>query len=287
MTSRLTLLGMLGIASILGVHGLAAGQEKTISLELNAAPLTEALNRLQDASGLHLAFAEDLVRDAQPVTLSARDEPVDSVLLRVLRPRGLECIYTGETMAAIVRAATDEGMAKAAGRALRTFARLEKKLEGAVQEADEVRVPGWEEEDDRALAEGLVDLMSAIYFTDHHQRTSRSLVSGFPKMLNGFDRDVRVGCIIAAIDGGWRLDMNDDGLWLRETVQKMSADADPGTRAIGAFLWRWLRPALNQRIRTAPPGQGIVSASARSRRSSNRASGRARRTPKSWQAASW
>jgi len=85
------------------------------------------------------------VKDAEPVTISARDEPVDSVLLRILRPRGMEFIYTAESMAAIVRADSDAGMAKAAGRALRTFARLARKLEGAVQEGDEVRVPGWTE----------------------------------------------------------------------------------------------------------------------------------------------
>ncbi|HUW30777.1 MAG TPA: hypothetical protein VM223_04130, partial [Planctomycetota bacterium] len=59
-----------------------AGEPAAVSMDLDATPLAEALNRLQEASGLRLAFSTDVIKDAQPVTLSAKDEPVDSVLLR-------------------------------------------------------------------------------------------------------------------------------------------------------------------------------------------------------------
>ena len=239
-----TLLPLLATLLLLTTHAAA---ERTVSMDMTDTPLPAALTRLQDASGLHLVFSDDLVRDAEPVTLSAKDEPVGDVLLRMLRPRGLECIYTGETMAAIVPAATDEGMAKASGRALRTFARLDPKVENARQVGDEVQVPDWTDADDRALAEALVDILSAIFFADHHQRTSPTLIPDVLKMLDSYDQDVRVGCIIAAIEGGWRPETDDDGLRLREAVRKMSADPDPAIRAIGTFLWIRLRPLLNQK----------------------------------------
>ena len=65
-----------------------ATEPSRVTLDLRAAPLPAALREIQESSGLHLAFSDDLVKDAEPVTLSVKDEPVDDVLRKILRPRG-------------------------------------------------------------------------------------------------------------------------------------------------------------------------------------------------------
>jgi len=226
----LSLLAML----LLAVQAVAGD---AVSLEFKDLPLPAALTRVQDASGLRLAFSNDLVRDAEPVTLSAKDEPVDAVLLRMLRPRGFECIYTGETMAAVVRADTDAGMAKAAGRALRTFARLERKLEKAVQVGDEVKVPEWTDEDDRALAEGIVDLATAAYFFNQRKRETGGKPFDLARLLNIFDKDVRVGtCCPATETRGQETRSPEELAALEAAVRKAIDDPDPEIRATGIFL---------------------------------------------------
>ncbi|HUW34573.1 MAG TPA: hypothetical protein VM223_23440 [Planctomycetota bacterium] len=224
------------LATLLLITHAAAG-ERTVSLDLRGTPLPVALTRLQDASGLHLAFADDIVRDAEPVTLSAKDEPVDSVLLRLLRPRGLELIYTGETMAAILPAATEEGMAKAAGRALRTFARLERKLEKAVQVADEVKVPEWTVADDRALVEGIVDLAAAAYYFNQRKRETGGKPFDLAHMLNSFDKDMRVGACCPVMES-WSEEKRtpEDLAAIEAAVLKAIDDPDPEIRATGIWL---------------------------------------------------
>ena len=44
---------------------------------------------------------------------------------------------------------------KAAGRSIRSLAKLARKIESARQEGDEIIMPEWTDEDDRALAEAL------------------------------------------------------------------------------------------------------------------------------------
>ncbi|HUU68869.1 MAG TPA: STN domain-containing protein, partial [Planctomycetota bacterium] len=218
-----------------------AAEPVRATIDLKAVPLAEALNRLQDASGLHLAFSTDLVKDAEPVTLSAKDEPVDAVLLRILRPRGLECIYTGKTMAAIVRADSNMGMAKAAGRAMRTFARLARKLEGAVQEGDEVKVPGWVEEDDRALAEAYVELNCVM---DHFARGARRQKGSISKediddaqrALECFDPDVRIGMTSSSA----YFHLKD--VRTADALAEMAAHPDPLVRAAAVIIKAGWRP---------------------------------------------
>ena len=239
------LFALLTSVVLFGAHCTAEAQANSISIDLNAAPLRTALTRLQDASGLHLAFAADLVRDAEPVTLSAKDEPVDAVLLRILRPRGLECIYTGETMAAIVRADSDIGMAKAAGRAMRTLARLERKLEGAVQEGDEVRVPGWSDEDDRALAEGIIDMVALddLYWL---QQPYQSHPIDLPRLLKTYDSSVRIGACAAAFNmRGQQPGRPAEREAVTESVLKALADPDPSARAGAVFILSCLRSFFN------------------------------------------
>ena len=147
------LVAISGVAAI-GAETPAPGQAPRVSVSLQNAPLPDALKRIQEASGLRLAFAQEVLKDATPVTLSAKNEPVDDVLLKILRPRGMECVYTGEKMAAIVRADSSFGAAKMAGRAIRSLARLTRKIESARQVSDEIVMPEWTDEDDRTLAEG-------------------------------------------------------------------------------------------------------------------------------------
>jgi len=218
-----------------------AGEPGHVTLELNATPLAEALDRLQDASGLHLAFASDLVKDAEPVTLSAKDEPVDSVLRRILRPRGMEFIYTADTMAAIVPQASDAGMAKAAGRALRTFARLARKLEGAVQKGDEVRVPGWMGSDDRAVAEAALDMCASLYFFGRG-RAKEDAPPDLARLVTAYDGDVRAGAFAAVTAGilPWesrpRLTPDRRVAALEPAVRKLLADPDPAVRGSGVII---------------------------------------------------
>ncbi|HUW34572.1 MAG TPA: STN domain-containing protein [Planctomycetota bacterium] len=227
------------LATLLLTTHVAAG-ERMVSLDLRGTPLPAALTRLQDPSGLHLAFSNDLVRDAKPVTLSAKDESVDAVLLRILRPRGLEVIYTGETMAAIVRADSDIGIAKAAGRALRTLARLEKKLEEAVQVGDEVRVPGWTDGDDRALMESIVDISGAASFFSQRRR-ERGKQPDLLRLLNSFDNDVRVGtCCAAAATWPPESRSPDELAELEAAVLRAIREPDPTIRATGIYVARSL-----------------------------------------------
>ncbi|HUW30778.1 MAG TPA: hypothetical protein VM223_04135 [Planctomycetota bacterium] len=223
-----------------------------VSIDLNTVPLPAALTRLQDASGLRLAFAADLVRDAEPVTVSAKDEPVDAVLLRILRPCGLECIYTGETMAAIVRADSDVGMAKAAGRAIRTLARLASKIQSARQVGDEIVMPEWEEGDDRALAEAVAEvvratnyfaqgLLKAVWSYDYD-----SAYKAVMEMLDCFDGNVRLGAAIAARTIGHRLLNESLNQRLADCLAKVAGDPDPLVRAAGiavkaTALWKYNR----------------------------------------------
>ena len=233
-----------------------ANAEAGVSLDLRAAPLPAALARVEQASGLHLAFSNDLVEDAEPVTLSAKDEPVDIILLNILRPRGLESIYTGETMAAIVSADSDMGKAKMGGRVLRTFLRLEAKLERAEQHGDEVRVPEWTDADDRALGELLIDFLASTRFSE--PRRKGSLTLDLPRLLGAYDPDARIGaCLVAGVGAlENQLEMKDPGA-ATACALKMLNDPDPAVRAACMFLLSCL-----QEYRTDPRETEIESAMA-------------------------
>ena len=147
--------------SVLALSLATAAPPLRVTIELNATPLAEALNRLQDASGLRLAFSNDAIAGAEPVALSAKDEPVDDALLKILRPRGLEFIRIDAASGVVIRADTDLAMAKRLGGALRTLASLASKLDAARQEGGGVVVPGWTDADDRGAAGAVVELLAA------------------------------------------------------------------------------------------------------------------------------
>jgi len=213
----------------------------TISVNLDNSPLDHFLKIVQESCNLRMAFAHDVVANARPVTLHVEDADLDWVLHAALAPSGLEIIDTGETMAAILPAATDEGMAKAAGRALRAFARLERKLEKAVQVADEVKVPDWTPADDRALAEGIVDLATAANFYSQRKRETGGKPFHLARMLNSFDKDVRVGACVPAENFGQATLSADSLAALEAAVLKTVDDADPEIRAVGVFTVCCLR----------------------------------------------
>jgi len=215
---------------------LKASAGNPITVDFKAIPLPAALTRFQDASGLRLAFASDLVKDAEPVTLSAKDESADSVLHRILRPRGLEFIYTAETMAAIVRADSDMAMAKAAGRAIRTLARLARKIDSAKQAGDEIVMPEWEDADDRAMAEAVIDGAGACLFFGEQRMMPGAACA---RLLAVYDRDVRVGACVAAAE--CELRQLEDRDAIIASVTETLADEESAVRAAGLVAMSCLR----------------------------------------------
>ena len=226
----------------------AAEAARAVSLNLNATPLPAALARVEQASGLHLAFSNDLVNDAEPVTLKAENEPVDDVLRAILRPRGLECIYTGETMAAIVRADSDIGTAKAAGRTIRTLALLAAKIESARQQGNEIVMPEWTDGDDRTLCEAFVDLSAfktyRFWKWQQQQRSAghdQAYASLLP-LLQCFDPDVLLGAAATKFTGWTGPAPNDQQKReVADAIAAMARRPDPLVRAaavvVGATRW--------------------------------------------------
>jgi len=222
-----------------------------ISLDLKDASLVDALKQVEQESGLQLAYAQELVENAKPVTLKVENVPAGEVLRLILRPRGLEFIQTSDTMAAIVPAASDMGMAKMFGRALRTFARLEKKLEAAEQHGDEVRVPGWTDADDRALAGAAIDVFSAAFYFDMNRNWNAkdwdAWIAAAKRMISAYDPDVRASVVLRVIrvpnmglrkPEGLRLwpRSYDIEEWIHKMGSEMLTDGDHIVRACGLFL---------------------------------------------------
>jgi len=219
----------------------AASDVPPITIDLTDVPLAEALDQIQQTSGIRIAYSPELIANTKPVTLKTDNEPVDEVLHRILRPNGLEFIYTGENVAAIVRADSDMGMAKMVGRALRTFFQLEEKLEAAEQHGDEVRVPGWTDADDRALAEAYIDLMSAqLYFAktvDHSAFGASPWLDETGRAMKAYDRDVRAGgglplAVGAQYGGGLT---REDVERFKNVAMAMMKDTDPVVRDCWLF----------------------------------------------------
>ncbi len=229
-----------------------AGAAEPVDIAFDRVPLVDALDQIQKASGIRLAYSQELVADAKPVTLKAENEPVDEVLHRILRPRGLEFIYTGEDVAAIVPAGSDMGMAKMAGRAIRTFVRLAKKLEAAEQHGDEVKVPGWTDADDRALAEGLVDFFSAMYYFDverpKYRQDAKSAAGMVERMLAAYDADVRAGVVLPfEARAVRRYGLSDrDVEQIKEGVTRLTRDDDPIIRGCGLYVLACMKDLLGR-----------------------------------------
>ncbi|NQT21781.1 MAG: hypothetical protein HQ592_18905, partial [Planctomycetes bacterium] len=156
----------------------------------------------------------------------------------------------------------DMGMAKMAGRAIRTFVRLAKKLEAAEQHGDEVKVPGWTDADDRALAEGIVDILGPAHYFKEQGFTGRTEpfesasplqgICSLPDAIRIHDPDVHAGAMVQVYGAVVRyLDRrsankvsthSESGFdaaqrkSLMESAREMLDDPAPGSRCLGVYL---------------------------------------------------
>jgi len=128
----------------------------------------------------------------------------------------------------------------AAGHALRTLARLEAKLEKAHQEGDEVRVPGWTVDDDRALARALADLTAAGHYANMAglSRTAALPIENVEALLRSPDADLRVGALLALAIGKHPHGERDKAEQKRllATLLPMTRDANPCVRAVSVAM---------------------------------------------------
>jgi hypothetical protein len=209
-----------------------------VSVAYAGMPLKDALRQFQEASGLRLAYAEDLLAGAAPVTLRLDDAPAERVLRELLRPQGLEAVLTDKNLAAIVPARSDLGMAKAFGRALDIGLRLGNKLDGAVVVGDEVKVPGWTAEDDEDLALGITDLVTAIAYASSRSWTNSSQVGqderveAIRALLQSADPLVRAGALTLLANYGV---MNSGIREFGREIEQGFADPHPVVRTASAF----------------------------------------------------
>jgi|GEM_PF-6850059 len=223
----------------------AAAEEHLVSIELNAVPLAEALDKLQQASGIRLAYSPDLLEGAPPVTLSAENEPVGEILYRMLLPNGLVAVFTSADVGAIVQQASPMGMTKLAGRALRTFVRLELKLEAAHRDGDEVRVPGWTDADDRALLEAIADFTAAMFYLGDTFNRELFKEPLFLRMMTIHDKDVRVGVFRPAAQTYMRSEETRDTTMITQALRAMVTNEDEQVRASGILTACMLNRRLN------------------------------------------
>jgi hypothetical protein len=203
-----------------------------VSVAYAGTPLKDALRQFQDKSGIRLAYAEDLLAGAAPVTLKREHAPAERVLRELLRPQGLEAILTDKNLVAVVPAWSDLGMAKAFGRALDIGLRLGNKLDGAKVVGDEVKVSGWTEEDDADLALGITDLCVTIAYAEGAWRMDATEAERrLAPLLASADPAVRAGALVAA--GG-------NSAWsaLRQdaAAEKALSDPHPAVRTAAAIL---------------------------------------------------
>jgi hypothetical protein len=217
----------------------APAESARITVNYAQTPFKTALKEFEAKSGLKLGYADKLVADAAPVTLKRENAAADKVLAELLRPQGLEAIMTDKNLAAIVPAWSDQGMAKAFGRALATGLRLVNKLDAAVTEGDEVKVPGWTAEDDEDLALGITDLIVSIVYAESRSWTSGQVgqeerVEAIRALLQSSDPLVRAGALTLLASYG----LMDSGIreFGRE-IEQGFADPHPVVRTASALMF--------------------------------------------------
>ncbi|NQT21768.1 MAG: hypothetical protein HQ592_18840, partial [Planctomycetes bacterium] len=95
MKPKLAILTIIVLAAATNAATARSVFEQRVSINVEDVSVTHVLNILH--RGLNLSFdcPPELVADAR-VTVHVEDLPVDEVLRRILRPNGLEFIYTGE-----------------------------------------------------------------------------------------------------------------------------------------------------------------------------------------------
>ena len=212
----------------------AAEAEPRVSVNYNKTPFKDALLDFQQKSGFRLAFSEKLISHAAPVTLQKENAPAEKVLLEILRPEGLEAVQTDQKLAAVVPGYSDLGMAKAFGRSLLTGIRLGNKLDGAVTDGDEVRVPGWTDEDDADLAMGITDvIISIVYFEKTRRLEYTDAEQRLEMLVKSADPAVRAGAIIPIIAGR----VSARAKWVGAEIEKGLIDPHPAVRTAWSILF--------------------------------------------------
>src|SRR5207253_2314856 len=111
---------------------------KLLQIDLKHVPVVDALKYLEVQASVKISCAPELLLGLDSVTLQAQSVPAEELFYNILNPRGLELVQSGPAEWQVVAGSTELGLLKSFGRALRTFIRLELKLEGAKQAGDEV-----------------------------------------------------------------------------------------------------------------------------------------------------
>jgi hypothetical protein len=239
-----SIVGMAVVICVLAcsVQVVSGAQEPPakITVRYEKTPLPQVLKDLGAKLGVRLAFSAKSVAGAEPVTLELRDASPERVLRAVLRPRGLVAVHTGAKVAAILPAATDIGVAKTLGSAVRTSVRLAKKLGGAVQKGDEVQVPGWSPTDDEDVALVVADIVTCALYGELLEKQlpgSAGVASLVKRLTSSADGDVRAGAVLAyrAGCGGWNGERWEPDAAPPDLLRRMFADPDPVVRIC------WLR----------------------------------------------
>jgi hypothetical protein len=234
-----SIVGMAVVICVLAcsVQVVSGAQEPPakITVRYEKATLPEVLKDLGAKLGVRLAFSPKTVAGAEPVTLDIQNGTPERVLRAVLRPRGLVAVHTGAKVAAILPAATDIGVAKTFGSAVRTSVRLAKKLEGAVQKGDEVHVPSWTGVDDEDLALAVADAVTSMLYLKLLKERSYGPegVAAMVKRLTGSaDAEVRAGAVLAHRAGCWGLNSKrrDQNAGPPDLLRRVFADPDPLVR---------------------------------------------------------
>ena len=227
--------------------GSVSGAEPArVTARFEEAALPEVLAAVQKDTGVEIKFPWELVEAAASVSAKAEDAPLDEFLHKILHPRGIEFIRTGERKIRLLPTASYVGMTKQAGRALRTFVPLEEKLEGAEQHGDEVRVPGWSDADDHELVQAVTAFSGAIAYGEMFRSDRRESVltaEQVEEMLRGPDAGLRVGTALAMAMRWYHLPGAGVPAHERvlDAVADMAGDAEPDVRAAAVFI------LLNQR----------------------------------------
>ncbi|HYG76409.1 MAG TPA: hypothetical protein VEK08_15495 [Planctomycetota bacterium] len=158
-------------------------------------PLADVFKDLQAKTGVRVAFAQELITNAEPITFSAQNMPTGKILREILWPRGFEIIRTEGELLALVPVASDRGGAKQFGAALRTFVWLEAKLEKAQTKGDQVIVPEWTDEDEVALARAVFDMISSVIVLADRTTFTKTW-DDIEALAQSRDPDVRAGSVL-------------------------------------------------------------------------------------------
>ena len=213
--------------------------QRAASVKYEKTPLADVLKDLQGKTGVRVAFAKELAAAAQPVTYAAEKTPVAKVLRDVLWPRGLELIRSDAELLALVPAASELGAAKQFGSALRTFVRLEAKLEKAEAKGDQVVVPEWTAEDELALTRAGLDFFASIIFIVEQRGAARDW-EDVQRCADSPDPDVRAGSVLV-MEATRSLGITEFAP-ARVYLQKMAGDNDEIVAAVGlVFMGECLR----------------------------------------------